>query len=710
MTPPRARGIRPGSGAASRVSGERDLIGAAIRAGLMAVLAFSPLAFGGVHAWAYGVVWGVLWVLVALWGVGAWSRMARRGPWEVRWIRAPFQPPILLFGLWVAAQMVPLPSWLVGWIQPATLGARRLAAPLTGEAGAWVPWSLYPHGTWVGLVHLWSYGAVFYLVWYHLQKASHIRRFAFFWVGLGTFEALYGLVEYLGGGHRIWWWPNPYSQWVHGTFINRDHLAGYLEMTLLVAAGLLLALRAEGRTGQGRLGWRARLSRLARDDRWAKGLLLFFLCVLMGTALLLSLSRGAVMTLGVTFLPLSALLLLRRGSRRYGLVGLAVFIGMLLYAAPLGLEGLLEKFADLERGAADRWKIWAGAWQMAMAYPWAGTGWGTFEWTYPAFRPETCGEVLFDHAHNDWLELLAETGVVGVLLVLAGVVLYMASGLGAWRERRDPWAVWLGFSALASVAVTGTHSLGEFFFRTHANALTLAAVMAWGWVVLHHHVRKGGRDGTRWVTRAIRIPSWGGRCAMAALASVHLLLGVVMARHLLAESIAPTERDSTAARGEITDTALLTRAVALEPGNALRWSWLAREAMRQGAGAELAAWSGARGLASQGAEKGEASWARVFAAEALRLNPTWPDHYIQMGWILASREEWRREGLAEHALRAAVRLEPASPARRLHLGHYLLLDRRHEEAEEAFREVLRMAPHLEAHVKRELALLGRKGS
>ncbi len=688
--------------------GAWDRTGTIIRLGIAAVLVFAPLSFGAVHAWAYGVVWGILWALVALWGIRAWVGTARaRGQWEVGWIQAPFQPFILLFGVWVGFQMVPLPSWLVGWVQPNTVGARSLAAAFTQGMQSHAPLSLYPHGTWVALMHLWSYGAIFYLTWYHVKEEKQIRGLAYLLLGLGTFESLYGLVEYLGGTHRIWWWRNPYSTWVHGTFINRDHLAGYLEMTLLVAAGLLLATRAEAKTGH-RLGWRARLSRLARDDRWAKGLLLFFLCVLMGTALLLSLSRGAVMTLAVTFVPLSALLLFRGASRRYGLVGLAIFMGMVVYASPLGLEGLVDKFADMGQGMADRWGLWAGAWHMAMAYPWAGTGWGTFEWTFPAFRPVTPWEVLFDHAHNDWLELLAETGVVGAGLVLCGLVLYMRSGLRRWRQRRDPWAVWLGFAALASVAVTGTHSVGEFFLHTQANALTLAAVMAWGWVVLHHHGRGSERGHNSWARRVVRVPSWAGHCGMAGFFCLHLLLGAGMARHLLAESTVPTGRDSTAVRAEVTDTSILRGAIALEPQNAPRWSWLAREVTRQGTTPELLGWAREMGIAPLGGEG--ASWARAFSAQAIRLNPTWPDHYLQMGWILASRPEWRREGLAEAALRASVRLEPSSPLRRLHLGHYLLLDRRPEEAKEAFREVLRMAPHLKAHVERELAVFSRKGS
>ncbi len=697
---------------ASRSHWGWDLLDSAIQWGLMAVLAFAPLAFGAVHSWAYGIVWGTLWVLVALWGVRAWlSPRVASGGWEIQWIQCPFQPCLILFGLWVLFQTLPLPiSWL-GWIQPRSVEPHALAAPLAGGVPSTMPISLYLHGTWVGIFHLWSYGALFYLALYHLRSRRDLIRMAILWAALGSFEAMYGLVEFLGGTHRIWWWTNPWGVGsVNGTFINRDHLAGYLEMTLLVSLGMLLSLRAEMREDP-RLGWRGKLSRIARDDRWARGLLVSFLCVVMGAALLLSLSRGGAMALTVVLLPLSLLLLSREATRRYGIIGLVVFAGMILYAAPLGLEGLLRRFSRLEEDLAARQALWGSTWDMVVAFPSAGAGWGTYEWIVPRFKPEAFGESIIDHAHNDWAELWAETGLLGSGIVLAGVVLYLLAGFRIWKERREGWAVWLGFGALATVVVVGGHGFGEFLLHTQANALTLAGVMAWGWVVLNHDMREKNGKALRWPLRRIRLPGWVRPLVVLLLGGAHLLLGWEMMKHLLAEFKVPTERNSTVVAGEVRDPDLIRAAIDLEPDNAQRWAALAREVLSKGLSPQGRAWAEAKGIGARGESPGDdMGWARGFLGRAIRMNPTDPRHYAQMGWILASRPQWRKEGLAEYALRAAVRLEPTNGLHLFHLGHYLLLDGRTQEARRAMEEAVRLSPRLRGDAERDWALFKRKKS
>jgi O-antigen ligase len=682
-----------------------------IRWGLGAALVFAPLAFGAVHAWSYGTVWGILWVLVGLWIGRRWWIGARTGgPWEFRWVKAPFQPCMVFFALWILLQCVPLPAVLLGFLQPHAIEPYRTAEPLLGSIPSFLPLSLYPNVTWVGIYHLWSCGAMFFLMLYHLRTETHIRRFAFLWVLLGSFEALYGLSEYLAGTHRIWWWTNPYGvDSVNGTFLNRDHLAGFLEMTIVVGLGILLAMRAQMRKGH-HLDWRGRLSRMARDDRWIRAGLLFFLCVLIGSALLLSLSRGGTLALLAVVLPISCLLMVRRTTRRYGIVGLALFVGMVAYTVPLGLDKLLQRFSDMEEGLAVRWEIWATAVAVGQRYPWVGSGLGTFEWVSREFKSERYGEAVLEHAHNDWLELWTEAGWIGLFAVLIGVGLYLAAGLRTWADRRNPWTVCLGFGALAVVVVLGVHSLGEHVLQTQANALTLSAVMAWGWVVLHHH-RNHRRDSLRWAHGRFAMPAWWGNLIMGLLAAVHLLLGVGMARHLLAEFLVPTERNSTVARRDVKEPRDLMDAIDLEPGNARRWALLGREILGRNVSASFDDWAQGHGVTTHGAFPGNAGWARALLGKAIRLNPTDADLYEQMAWVLASKPEWRREGLSEQSLRTALTLDPRNGQRYFQLGHYLLLDGRYEGANALFQEAVRLSPALRAPVRNEWAMVekGRQG-
>jgi O-antigen ligase len=673
----------------------------------MVVLAFAPLAFGAVHPWAYGIVWGILWFLVTLWLIKVWI-ISRKGgrEWEIGWVRAWFQPCLMIFALWVIIQCVPIPSSVVGFIQPSTLDAHRLAVPFTGEVPSTLTFSLYPYATRLGIFHLWSYVAVFYLTLYHLKTRKHLFTMAVFWIALGAFEAFYGLTEHLGGTHRIWWWENPSTGGVSGTFINRDHFAGYLEMTIVLAFGTLLALRMKTaeRREDIRLGWRVRLSRFFTDERLAKSIPLAFTFILMGTALLLSLSRGATLALVTVLLPVIMLLLFKRTTRWFGVVGLIFFVGVMLYSVPLGLASLLDRFGDLGEDLGSRQELWRDTWAMVKAFPLAGIGLATFEWVFPRFKAASFGGNVLTHAHNEWLEIWAETGFLGVALVFAGFCFYILSSIWTWRKRRDRWVIWLAIGALVAVVIQAAYSLIEFHLRTQAVGMTLAGIMAWGWVLLHHHRRGREREEIRWSFRSITLSGWARAGVFLLLAGIHVIVGAGMALHLLAEAKVPTVRNSTVVRAEFRDIDLLRRAIDFEPTNATRWAWMAREVLRQGVPQPLALWASKKGLRPYGHGADAPSWAITFLQKAIRLNPTSPPHYERLAWIMDSRDEWRMDGLPEEALRISTQLEPANPLWHFRLGQYLLSEDRPEEANEALQEAVLLNPKLQRHVDREWQL------
>jgi O-antigen ligase len=683
---------------------ERDAAGWVIRVGLMVVFAFGPLAFGAVHPWAYGTVWAIICFLVALWLAKTWLDTRKSTEqWEINWVQARFNPCLVLFGLWVIIQCLPLPSALIKALQPNTLKFYHLAAPFTGDIPSTVTISLYPHATRLWTYHLWSYVAVFYLTLYHLKTRKHLMMLAVLWIALGSFQALYGITEHAGGTYHIWWWKNLYHGGVSGTFINRNHLAGYLEMKLLMALGFLLALRL-GREKNSHLSWRGKLAMMARDDRWARAIPVVFCCILMGTALLLSLSRAAALTLTIFLLPTAILLLFRKPTRWYGVLGLALFIGMILYSIPLGLDSLVERFGSLREDLRGRWEIWRSTWTMAQSFPIMGTGLGTFEWVYPGFKAERFGSSIVPHAHNEWIEIWSETGIVGLFLALVGFGSYIVGGFLVWRRRRDRWAVCLGMAALAAVIVETTYSAMEFHLHTQAIGFTLAGIMGWGWVVFHHHRRGRHEEKIEWPVRSVILPRWARTWVILFLFAVQLVIGIGMGLHLLAESKAPTVRNSTVVRAEIRDLERTRRAVELEPTNATRWAWMAREVLRQGVPERLEVWALNKGLKPYGDDVDASSWAVAFLQRAIRLNPTSPSHYEQLGWVLASRDERRDDGLAEEALRTSIQLEPASPLRHFRLGQYFLLENRPEEANHAFQDAVAMNPKLQRYVDEEWAI------
>jgi O-antigen ligase len=157
-------------------------------------------------------------------------------------------------------------------------------------------------------------------------------------------------------------------------------------------------------------------------------------------------------------------------------IGLAVLaIGL---AAAIGLDSVLERFLRVDNDfVSGRWPIWRGAFGMFAAHPLIGNGWGTFQSLLPAYRVEPNG-FYYTHAHNDYLEILAEGGIVG--FAIAAVLLVMFA-----RRLTDVLATSLSHTQRSvvcwlAIAMCSTliHSLADYGLRVPGVAFTFVASAA----------------------------------------------------------------------------------------------------------------------------------------------------------------------------------------------------------------------------------------
>ena len=369
---------------------------------------------------------------------------------------------------------------LPGWPE-----ARPFSAIATGSrppVGSWRAMAVVPAATaatlWVGFAYALVGGAVAFYPWRDGGRPM-LWRLASALIVLGVGEAVYAVLQQAEGLHRVLWFECLPGTSCIGTYVNRNHFAGLLEMILplaLARMGWRLSRRRgiEAQSAPG--GWRAWLRQWA-DPRLGRAMVpgAAALMILMGLAI--SSSRSAFV---VTIASLAVMSLLRphgkypAGPMRVRGVSLAL---VLVAAIWLTFPQLRARFSleDPTRVA-----LAADAVSMAKDFPLFGVGLGNFDAVYPAYRSRTVGMWGFpiDHAHNDYLEWLSEVGLPGALLTLA--LLY---GLGARAVRqlvlapgatRDAWLLWgLATGALALLL----HSLTDFNLHIPANALVFAALL-----------------------------------------------------------------------------------------------------------------------------------------------------------------------------------------------------------------------------------------
>src|SRR3972149_11527369 len=127
---------------------------------------------------------------------------------------------------------------------------------------------------------------------------------------------------------------------------------------------------------------------------------------------------------------------------------------------------------------------------MAKAFPLTGGGLGTFESVYPGFQKGLFDQVV-DYAHNDWVQLFAETGWPGLVLMGGGLIFLLIASISRWRTRRDPFSVGIGLGGMGALVSMAIHSLSDFNLHMPANALVMALILAITHIALSSRVSRG---------------------------------------------------------------------------------------------------------------------------------------------------------------------------------------------------------------------------
>ena len=388
----------------------------------------------------------------------------------------------LLFFAAGALQLVPLPSPLLRWLSPdghAIWSSASRVSMLAGEpARTYWPLTVDPAVTVAELLRLGALFAAFTTA--ALLVRSHTRRrvLAAVLCAGALFEALYGLRQAALQQYEIWGWVNKLVfHRVTGTFVNPNHYAHYIAIVLPMALFLGATLWHKAATPEHPVA--ARLAAVIERHAFLAGFALLAVLASL-SALLLAQSRGALISLAAGGIGVAALLPGRRVAR----VAFASAAGLLLVAALalfLGPERTVARFAPGEVGeqAGGRRDTIATAFRLWERFSLFGSGHGTFE-TVVSMEQNEDLERIYNHAHNDYIEIAATAGTVGFTIaavaLIGGYVALVRMTFGA-AARELTWARRaFQAAALASIAIAAVHALFDFNFFIPANPSTLAVI------------------------------------------------------------------------------------------------------------------------------------------------------------------------------------------------------------------------------------------
>lgn len=311
--------------------------------------------------------------------------------------------------------------------------------------------TVYPFLTWTGILRWGAIAVVFFVATQVFRERRDLRVLTWFLIVFGFLVAVEGIIQYFTSTGSIYWLRQLSAGEPFGPYVNRNHFAGLME--LLAPIGMaFLAFRG-----------------VRRD---LVPLVVLFTLVPIGS-LFLTASRGGIVAFLIEVGILGVLFIFRKSQKSKIVPAIALVLLVVAMVGWLGATRAIGRFLPNTPGEATlprRWSMFKGAAHIFLAHPLTGTGLGTLVVVFPGYETDYDGKVV-DHAHNDYIETLADMGIPGGLLGLGFLLVLFRRGVGALESEQSHFS--FAFHAGALTACVGLlfHSLVDFNFQIPSNAL-----------------------------------------------------------------------------------------------------------------------------------------------------------------------------------------------------------------------------------------------
>jgi O-antigen ligase len=367
---------------------------------------------------------------------------------------------------------IPLPAAWVDALAGRDLYTGAAAILPSGGAGAWRPLSLNPTATLEAGFMLLVPIAVF--LGSRLLDTRSLLWLVYLLFGIAAAQALLGLIQYGTGqhGYMLFAVHSAADDSAAGTYVNRNHFAGLLEMVFpLVLAMIFASLAREPDTGP-RVGWRRRAAFLG-SERGLRALAFAAIALLLLLGIIFSKSRMGI-TMAMLGLVLTSLLFAGRigGRHAFGLTGTLVAL-VLGFGIAIGLVPVLDRFS-VDPTADARSKIFnVTLTGIGQRLPF-GTGPGTLPDAVRALEPVELGATFINRAHNDYLEWVSDAGLIAPVLIALALFLYLRQWTRVYSREQWDSPRFLQAGSGIGLLLLALHELVDYNLYMPANQTVFA--------------------------------------------------------------------------------------------------------------------------------------------------------------------------------------------------------------------------------------------
>ncbi len=268
-----------------------------------------------------------------------------------------------------------------------------------------------------------------------------------------------------------------------GTFINRNHFAGYLEMALAISIGLMMT--SETRFfGNAQKKFRQSIELLL-----SKKAIIRLAIIIMVIALVLSRSRMGNSAFFISLLGCGSLTLLLMPKKSNSLIILLitlVLFDVAILSTFFGIKKVTERIQNTNAIHESRDEVAQDSWRMFLDKPLSGHGLGSYQYNYPSYRSiAVSSQQIYDHAHNDYLEFLVELGIFPFIILLIIVLISLKNALLCIKKTHSSLKNGMAFSCFMGISVIAIHSTVDFNLQIPANALLFMVILTLGNLSYH---------------------------------------------------------------------------------------------------------------------------------------------------------------------------------------------------------------------------------
>lgn len=379
--------------------------------------------------------------------------------------------PLSFFLFYILLQLVPLPPFIIKYISPGAFDIHQTACLLAGRTTSWMTISVNQKA---GLSEFFRFSTyvMFYVLTIQLLAERKMLQTTVILIvifgGLLSFSSI--LQFYMTKNMALWFRYVPRNSMVMGPYVNHNHYAGLMEMIFPIVLGLFLFYRPQISNTSLVRG----IAEIFNQEKANIHILIGTSALLVIVSIFVSLSRGAMISTCLALIVFTYLVVKRKISRGNTLLIIGIIILTALSIGWFGWDHIFARFAKLKDAQGviyeSRLDFWKDTLSIIHHYIITGSGMGSFPHIYPLYRSFTSKHFL-THAHNDYLELLAEGGIISFFIAACFLSTLFYKTYRAFSKRRDGFSIYLYIGCITGMVSILFHSFTDFNTHIGANGL-----------------------------------------------------------------------------------------------------------------------------------------------------------------------------------------------------------------------------------------------